>query len=310
MSFLADFHFIRPAWLLLIPIVVAVWWMERRSGDPLRGWRGLMDPDLLAAMTVGDNAGSRRRGIGILAAWLMAGIAIAGPTWRLEPSPFADDPVPVMLVLRAGETMNQSDLLPTRMERARLKVADFASARLGQPSGLVAYAGSAHLVLPPTRDTDVVTTMSAEIAPEIMPKPGDDLAIALRLAARTFGDTGGSMVIVTDTVAPGNDASLAGFRAESSLPVHFLAIARSGTPELDSIRRAARSMRSSVTVMTADSADINALVRKTAGVSVSTSQEDGVRWAETGWWLTPLLALFSLSTFRRLRDDMPLEADE
>ena len=302
MTFLNDFHFIRPAWLLLVPLVVLVWWLERRFQDPLRGWRAVMDHDLLAAMEVGDNTRNRWRGMGILAAWLIAVIAIAGPTWRLESSPFADDPVPVMLVLRAGGTMDQTDLLPTRMERARLKVADFAAARKGQPLGLVTYAGSAHLVLPPTRDTDVVATMSAEISPEIMPKPGDDLLRALRLAERTLGDTGGSIVVLSDTVTETNDAALADFRAESSVPVYFLAIARSDTPEIDSIRRAAQATKAQVTLMTADSADVDSLVRQTTRASVTTSAKDGTRWAETGWWLVPLLALFFLSPFRRVRD--------
>ena len=120
-------------------------------------------------------------------AWLLAVIAVAGPTWRPEPSPFADDPVPVMLVLRAGESMDLSDLAPSRMERARLKIADFAQQRKSLPLGLVAYSGSAHLVLPPTRDTSVVAAMAAEISPAVMPKPGDDLAGAIELAARTLG---------------------------------------------------------------------------------------------------------------------------
>lgn len=310
MSFLGDFHFIRPAWLLLVPIVVLVWWLERRLQDPLRGWRAVMDRDLLAAMTVGDNRRNRWRGLGILAAWLIAVIAVAGPTWRPEPSPFADDPVPVVLVLRAGETMEQSDMLPTRMERARLKVADFAAARKGQPLGLVTYAGSAHLVLPPTRDTDVVATMAAEISPEIMPKPGDDLASALRLAERTLGDASGSIVVVSDTVAESSEGALVDFRAGSSVPVYFLAVARSDTPELDSIRRAAEATEGEVTLMTADSADVDSLVRQTARASVSTGAEDGTRWAETGWWLVPLLALFSLSAFRRVRDESAQEVNE
>jgi len=310
MSFLSDFHFIRPAWLILVPVVVLVCWLERRLQDPLRGWRAVMDRELLAAMTIGGNTRSRWRGMGILAAWLIAVMAVAGPTWRLEPSPFANDPVPVTVVLRAGETMDQSDMSPTRMERARLKVVDFAAARKGQPLGLVTYAGSAHLVLPPTRDADVVATMAAEIGPDIMPKPGDDLVSALRLAERTLGDVAGSIVVVSDTVAESNDSALADFRAGSSVPVYYLAVARADTPEIDSIRRAAEATRSEVTFITADSADVDLLVRKTARPSVSTSAEDGTRWAEAGWWLVPLLALFSLSAFRRVRDHSAEEVDE
>jgi hypothetical protein len=68
MSFLVDFHFIRPAWLLLVPLVVLIWWLERRLQDPLRGWRAMMDRELLAAMAVADNTRYRWRGMGIFAA--------------------------------------------------------------------------------------------------------------------------------------------------------------------------------------------------------------------------------------------------
>jgi hypothetical protein len=72
--------------------------------------------------------------------------------------------------------------------------------------------------------------MAAEIGLEIMPKLGDDLASAMRLAERTLGDAGGSIAVVSDTVTESNDAALADFRDKSSVPVYFLAVARSDTP--------------------------------------------------------------------------------
>ena len=320
MTFLGDFHFIRPAWLLLAPVVVWVWWLVRRSQDPLRGWRAVIEPELLDALIVGrianpsgDNANSSgRKGIpsylfrgggGLLVAWLLAVIAVAGPTWRPEPSPFADDPVPVMLVLRAGETMNLSDLAPSRLERARLKVADFAAQRKGLPLGLVAYAGSAHLVLPPTRDTSVVAAMAAEISPAIMPKPGDDLVGALILAARTLGESGGSIVVVADMVPSGSESALREFHSTNRLPVHFLAVACADTPELDAVTSAASTLGTDVTLITPDSSDIGSLVRRTAKVPVAVAAAGkGTRWAEAGWWLVPVLALLCLGTFRRERN--------
>jgi Ca-activated chloride channel family protein len=205
--------------------------------------------------------------------------------------------------------MNQSDLMPSRMERARLKVADFAAERKGQPLGLVTYAGTAHLVLPPTRDTSVVATMSAEIGPEIMPKPGDDLAGALQVAANTLGDSGGSIVVFADTVAESADSALAGFHAENPLPVYFLAIARADTPEYDAIRRVASPLKADVTLMTPDTEDVCSLAKSAgkAPVAVGAAGE-GTRWAEAGWWLVPLLALLSLISFRRVRNLEPMEA--
>jgi len=301
MNPLGDFHFIRPAWLLLAPVVVWLWWLVRSAQDPIRGWRAVMDGRLLNAMLVGKHAGRRWRGGTLLAAWLIAVVALAGPTWKPEPSPFADDPVPVMLVLKADESMELTDLAPSRMERARLKIRDFAGQREGQPLGLIAYAGSAHLVLPPTRDTSVVASMASEVSPAIMPKPGDNLVEAMKLAANTMGDVGGSVVIIADNASGGNEAALKQFRRETRLAVSFLAVARDDTPELDSISDAAAALGANVTRIAADSQDIYSLVRATARFSVPVAADgSGTRWAESGWWLVPLLALLSLADFRRV----------
>ncbi len=304
MSFPSDFHFLRPAWLLLAPLAVWIWWRVRKSQDPLRGWRAAIEPDLLDALTVGRIANPSYfccRDVGLLVAWLLAVIAVAGPAWRPEPSPFADDPVPVMLVLRAGESMDLSDLAPSRMERARLKIADLAEERKSLPLGLVAYSGSAHLVLPPTRDTSVVAAMAAEISPAVMPKPGDDLAGALELAGRTLGNDGGSIVVVADTVTADGENSLAEFRSESGLPVHFLAVARADTPEWDAIRNAAATLRGDVKLLTPDQEDVQSLVRRVAETPVAIGDAGaGTRWAEAGWWLVSVIAVLSLGAFRRV----------
>jgi Ca-activated chloride channel family protein len=208
-----------------------------------------------------------------------------------------------MLVLKAGESMDLADLAPSRMERARLKIADFALERKGQPLGLIAYSGSAHLVLPPTRDTSVVAAMAAEISPAVMPRPGDDPAAALRLAAQTLGETGGSIVVLADAVPPGDEVVWREFRREYPWSVHFLAVARTDTPQWDSFRDAAAALRASITPLTPDSADVLSLVRRTAKAPLAVAAAaDGTRWAEAGWWLVPLLALLSLCTFRRVSD--------
>lgn len=306
---LADFHFIRPAWLLLAPVAFLIWRWHRQSSDPLRGWRSIMDADLLNAMTVGAGPSGGWRQYSLLSGWLIAVVAIAGPTWKPEPSPFADSPVPLMIVLKADQTMDLSDLTPNRMERARLKVADLAEARRGKPLGLAAYAGSAHLVLPPTRDTSVVTSMAAEISPEVMPQPGDNLPAAIRLAIRSLKDTGGSMIVIADTTPALGDADLAEFK-QARVPIHFLAIARDDTPEFDAIGQVAKQVGGDATLMTADSADVDTLVRKTATATVNvTAQKDGTRWAESGWWLVPVLALITLLPFQRTQQSRKTEVN-
>jgi len=121
-----NFHFIRPWFLLLAPLAVLLWWLWQRGTDPLRGWREQIVPELLDVLVVGQESSLRRSVPWLLVAWLLAVLAIAGPTWRLEPSPFADDASPLIILLKADASMEQPDPAPSRLERARLKIADLA----------------------------------------------------------------------------------------------------------------------------------------------------------------------------------------
>ena len=62
-------------------------------------------------------------------------------------------------------------------------------------------------------------------------------------------------------------------------------------------------------MLAADSTDIDMLVRQTAHdrVAVSAAGEETI-WAEAGWWLVPVVAVFVLASFRRERSSMLQEA--
>jgi Ca-activated chloride channel family protein len=295
-----NFHFIRPVALLLVPLAVLIWWMWQHRSDPLRGWRDQIDPDLMKALVVGNESSSRLPAQLILVAWIVAIIAIAGPTWRLEPSPFADDSTPLMILLKADISMETTDPTPSRLERARLKIIDLAEARKGQPLGLIAYSGSAHLVLPPTRDTSTVAEMAAEISPEIMPIKGDRLDLALREAGRilTNGKQGGSIVVFADSV----DTDLALLESATKglkFPVQFLAINVAGSSESASLEAAGRALRASIEPLDYEDKDVDAIVRRAARTPIAQGGEGGERWQESGYWLVPLVGFFVLNMFRR-----------
>jgi Ca-activated chloride channel family protein len=297
---LTNFHFIRPALLFLIPVAVVLWWLWQRGSDPLRGWREQMQPELLRALIVGGESLRRWPSRWLLIGWLLAAVAIAGPTWRLEPSPFADDSTPLMILLKADVSMDAPDPAPSRLERAQLKIADLAEARKGQPLGLIAYAGSAHLVLPPTRDTRIVADMAAEISPAIMPEPGDRVDLALKEATRILhdGQSGGSILVLADTVDT-DPALIKSLGAGAAFPIQFLAIQSSDSQQDDSLRSAAQVLNAPIESLRVEDNDISAIVRRAARAPVAQSGEQGERWEEAGYWLTPLLGLILLASFRR-----------
>lgn len=297
---MAEFHFIRPAVLLLIPAAIGLWLMWRRQTDPLRGWREQIDRRLLSALTVGRDDGTSVSMWLMLVVWVLSLLAAAGPTWQLEPSPFADDVAPLIVLLKADVSMDTPDPQPSRMERARLKIADLAAAREGLPLGLIAYAGSAHLVLPPTRDTEIVAQMAAEISPDIMPAGGDRLDLALQRAQQliTDGGQGGSLLVVADAVDTAQQ-DLAALGQNVSAPIQFLSVNTPDSTQAESIRQAAAALRASVQPLDVENGDVSAVIAQAASAPVAREGREGDRWQEAGYWLVPLVALLLLATFRR-----------
>jgi Ca-activated chloride channel family protein len=190
---------------------------------------------------------------------------------------------------------------PSPLERAQLKIADLARARAGQPLGLIAYAGSAHLVLAPTRDTAIVAQFAAEISPDLMPVAGDRLDLALREAERVLNEAGqgGSIVVLADTAHA--DAPL----QETSVPLQLLAINAPDSPEDHALRGIARTLHASVEALRVDDDDVAAIVRRAAGAPAALAGQQSGRWEEAGYWLVPLLALLVSISFRR-RAEAPL----
>lgn len=299
MAALAAFHFERPLWLLALLPAVALWLIERHRSDAMLQWRRVIDPALLPYLLVGTE--QRRRltpSDALLLGWTVATIAVAGPAWQREPSPFAGAKPAVAIVLKVTPSMLTEDLAPTRLDRARQKLADIMAAREGASTALVAYAGSAHLVLPATPDASAVLDLAKALAPRIMPKPGDDLAGALTLARRALVGSadGGSILIMADTVAPESVSDLA---RDKGPPVTLLALV---PPETDTsgVADAARALAATTIATTPDQADVAAVVRRLDSRDAAASVAgEGEHWREAGYWLVPLLSLLVLFWFRR-----------
>jgi len=115
-----EFHFLRPLWLLAALPALAVWWGLRRQQDSTAAWRQVVDPQLLEHLLVGESTRHRVRPIQLLLSiWIICTVALAGPAWRLEPSPFADDEAGLVVLLKVNGTMLASDVQPSRLERAK-----------------------------------------------------------------------------------------------------------------------------------------------------------------------------------------------
>lgn len=284
---ISAFHFIRPYWLLALVPAMWVWWRVWRRHDARSTWKQLIAPHLLPYLLTGGDDHRRIRPIHLLAImWALSVLALAGPTWTREASPFAEDEAGMMVLLKVTPSMMATDVQPTRLDRAKHKLRDLLEVREGAATGLIAYSGSAHLVMPLTRDRVIINTMAEGLTPETMPVTGDDLAAALREAQAVLERTGrsGSILVMADTVGPG------------ALPevgnVQFLALHAPGTRVDPGLETAVRTLDAAVTSLTVDEEDVTQVNRRAdRDLKSVLAEEAGERWKDAGYWLLPLIAL-------------------
>jgi len=296
-----EFHFLRPLWLLAALPTLAVWWGLRRQQDSTTAWRQVVDPHLLEHLLVGESTRHTVRPIQLLLSiWIICTVALAGPAWRLEPSPFADDEAGLVVLLKVSGTMLASDVQPSRLERAKHKLRDLLELRQGSSTGLIVYSGSAHLVMPLTRDDRIVSAMVADLTPDLMPVDGDALAQALQLAGDIFRNSGvpGSVLVIADNVSPAQVQALS--TTEIELAVQFLSVQSQGAPVDNGLQSAAANLNAAVVELTVDQADVERAARRAqASLKSVSATKEGTRWQDAGYSLLPLLALFTLMWSRR-----------
>ena len=312
---MGELHLLRPLWLWVLLPAFLIWFGHWRFQDRVTAWKKLIDPHLLEHLLVERQRRRRLRPIHLtLILWVLCVVALAGPSWEREPSPFADDQAGLMVLLRAGTTMNATDVQPSRLERATQKIQDLLALRPGAKTGLVDYSGSAHLVMPLTTDPKIIEMFSQALSPEIMPRQGDVAVQALELAGVHLekAKTPGSVLLIADQVAPEQIKGLQTIRQKSKIPVHILAVAADkgvtvppGSPpaphlDRDAMEKAADAAGADLTIVTPDDRDVRKLAgRIKTSFSAEEQSQGGDRWQDAGYWLLPILMVLGLFFFRR-----------
>lgn len=296
---IGDFHFLRPWWLLALISCALLVWAIRRFEDAEKPWRGIVAPHLLPFLLHGENRRSRFTPLHLIAlGWLVAVLAIAGPAWRLEPAPFADDTAALAIVVKVTPSMMTEDVQPSRLARSVQKIHDLLAQRRGAKTALIAYAGSAHVVMPATSDEGIIDSFAQALDPKIMPVDGDVAAAAFALADRTLTGAGsGSILWITDGIASEQTAPIEAWYKKSGTTVRLLAPLLPGE-ELKAVTERAKAAGASLVPLSADDSDVTTLAR-VAKFATVVGGEKSDRWEESGYWLTPLLAALLLPFYRR-----------
>lgn len=126
--------------------------------------------------------------------------ALARPAWGIDVDIVETEGISAIFLLDVSRSMNAEDILPSRLERAKLALRDMFEALAGNQIGLIVFAGSPFVQFPLTPDTASAQVFLDSVTTNLISRQGTDLAAALRLGIASFNKSySGTRIIILMT---------------------------------------------------------------------------------------------------------------
>lgn len=301
MSLIEHFHFLRPWFLILLAIPFLAYRYFFSGMKNVSAWETVCDKKLLDFLLIRGSS-KQRSFVGYLFIIGLCGaiLALAGPTWRKKNVPTFAPVNPVMLLLNLSSDMDNDDITPNRLTRAKFAIDDILQKLNGQV-GLIVYTDEPYLISPITEDKNIISNLLPAINSDIMPENGDKLDRAINLAAERLKDGGyhqGSIIILTADAGQEFNAALAA-AAESAASGYNVYIVETRADNNEKLQLLATKGNGKA-VLLADGVD-NLIERINSQISSDMQKTANEReaWADDGYYLLIIPLFCCLYFFRR-----------
>ncbi|MCK5816355.1 MAG: VWA domain-containing protein [Flavobacteriaceae bacterium] len=197
----AEFHFLRPQLLwILVPIALLFLVNLFASREQIK-WQKVIAPHL-RQYVIKKGSESLKKWMQLLSfiTLSLAIIGVSGPTWNKVELPEKKLETPLVIALDLSQSMMATDIQPNRLERAKFKITDLLDANPRARIALVGFSGTAHTVIPLTRDYKIIKSHISGLSPNIMPYEGTNLKAALEIADTLTNhiDAPATLLLITD----------------------------------------------------------------------------------------------------------------
>lgn len=326
---IGDFHFLRPWWFLALPVLLWMVFQLNRRSTGIVSWKAVCDPHLLPFLLIGsDQIPQRIPWILLGAGWLLAVLALAGPTWSKQPQPVLQAHSGLVIVLDLSHSMDAQDVRPSRLTRAKHKVLDILKQREEGQTALVVFAQEAFVVSPLTDDAATIASMVPTLTTELMPLQGSRLDLALETANQLLsqsGFSGGDIIVISDGPTEGEPWEVVRRVQKLGRRISVLAVGTSeGAPvplnsggflkdrtgaivipkaDITSLQAIARAGGGQFVQLQNDDSDLNQLIALQVDHPAATVFDPSTgtteQWKEEGPWFVIALIVLALPAFRR-----------
>jgi Ca-activated chloride channel family protein len=217
--------------LILIPLVALFMaWARRKQRAAINK---LGDDELIARLSANTNwNGRRRRTLLRLLSLALLILALSRPQWGSEVREIEQEGLQVIVALDVSQSMLAEDVSPSRLDRAKLEIADLTERLDGDAIGLVLFSGASFVQVPLTTDYLTMLNYLDGAGPGVISRPGTVIGEAIQTAVSAYDEELASqkvLIIMTDGEDPESDPiAAAGAAAADGVLIYTIGF---GTPE-------------------------------------------------------------------------------
>ncbi len=310
------FHFLRPYWLALLPLVLIGYFIYFKGLKNKSSWEKVVDKKFLKLLLIKGSSRVRHMVVYLMGlAFILAVLSLSGPTWKRKELPHLTVDNAVAVLLNLSTEMDSSDVSPSRLTRAKYKIMDILDSVPDAQSGMIVYGAEPFLVSPLSDDPEIIKNLLPAIATDIMPATGDRADRAIAMAAdklRASGFKLGNIVIFTGGIETGFNQALkeAKIARERGYRVSVVNVSPASNEKLKLLAEAGGGVLSNI--QSSDSSVVS-LINSTAKEELKKSVNLIAAWEDFGYYLLFVPLLICLYFFRRgililILAAMPLKA--
>lgn len=300
-----NLHFIRADWFYaFIPLILFLLFSYNKISTN-KNWHTVIDEQLLPFVLNSSN--NKRRRYPLLLIFIAASLcitALAGPVYKKLPQPVYREQSSLVVLLDLSQSMNASDVKPSRLARAKLELLDILKTRKTGQTAFIVYAADAFVVTPLTDDNATIANLIPSLETSMMPAQGSNLSTALAKAYALFTQSGiinGNILVITDGIHQRDEAAIEKIAAQG----HRLSIFGIGTNEGSPIPLSdggfLQDRNGAIVIPKLRSNELQKFALKGGGLYTGVRADDSD--------VTKLTRLFQSSEVRQQADDQGVNAD-
>ena len=199
-----NLHFVRPMMFFgFIPLIFLLIMLYRHHGTSIN-WKSVCDARLLPyILSQSSNKSSRFPLLLAAIAASLCIVAAAGPAFEKLPKPVYREQSTLVILMDLSQSMDASDIKPSRMERAKLKLLDILKTRKAGQTALIVYAADAFTVTPLSDDTNTIANLVPTLETALMPSQGSNAYTAIDQSIKLLmqaGSGSGDVLLITDDI--------------------------------------------------------------------------------------------------------------